>query len=449
MKTQSIKQLYTLILTLLVSVTAFGQSQKVSGINEFLTTLDKHNKFMGVVAIYENGEQQYIKASGYADVQNGKKLNTDTRFRIGSISKMFTAVLTFQTIEKGLLSLDTPLSDYYPEISNSEKITISDMLEHRSGIPNFTNTGEYIAKMESGLSESEVLKIIKEMKVEIQPKTQTSYSNSNYYLLSKILEKTTQKTFDQLLTQGITAPLKLKNTFYGSEIDPTRNEAYSYKFSVSNNKWAKASETNMGIPLGAGAIVSTTADLSAFINALFTGKLISDKNLEQMKEIKDGLGKGMMVFPFYSQMAFGHNGSIDGFESSLAYFPDSKTTVVMLANALSDYSFNNIALGVLSNWFGKPFDAPNFSEKPINRTAEELKAFSGTYSNSQIQMNIKVWEENGSLMAQADGQSAFNLDSYENDTFKFIPAGITMKFDLDQKRFTLLQGGGEFVFVKK
>ena len=443
------KQFYTILLALLVTTATFGQTSKSESIDKFLNLLNENQKFMGVVGIYENGEEKYSKASGYLSLDAEQALNTNAKFRIGSISKMFTAVLVFQAIENGDLSLDSPLSQFYPEITNAKRINISDMLRHKSGIPNFTNTAKYVENMNTGLTEQEVLDIIKSMPVELEPRTETSYSNSNYYLLSRILEKATKKSYKQLLNQGIVEPLKLESTYYGGTINTAELEAYSYTYDNDSQGWSKSEETDMRIPLGAGAIVSNTRDLSQFINALFAGKLVSESSLNQMKEISQGLGRGMMIFPFYERAAYGHNGSIDGFESSLAYFPEEKVAVVILANALADYNFNNVALGVLSYWFDKPFELPDFSEKPIQLTTEQLKVYDGTYFNAQLSMNIKVWAENNVLLAQAEGQSAFNLNSYDNATFKFAPAGIVMKFDTDKKQFTLLQGGGEFVFVMK
>ena len=116
---------------------------------------------------------------------------------------------------------------------------------------------------------------------------------------------------------------------------------------------------------------------------------------------------------------------------------------------LREYGFNNVALGVLSYWFDKPFELPSFSDKPVELSSEQLKAFEGTFANSNLGMKIKLWVQDGALMAQAEGQSGFPLAAFENDTFKFSAAGIVIKFHENRDKFTLLQGGGEFIFEKQ
>jgi len=448
-KTQKMKQLYTLMMALLVCTTGLGQTNKKESIDRFLELLHENQQNMGVVAIYTNGKEEYSKAAGWINAENKKPLAGDTRFRIGSISKMFTAVLVFQSIEAGQLSLDTKLSKFYPGIKNADRITISHMLHHKSGIPNFTSSPVYREKMYKGMTEKEVIALIESLPVELEPNAQTSYSNSNYYLLSRILEKVTGESFARLLDKKISQPLKLTATSYGKKINEAGNEAHSYSFDAASGSWKRMEETEMGIPQGAGAVVSNTRDLATFIQALFEGKLISTKSLNDMKAIDQGLGRGMMVFPFYDRVAYGHNGSIDGFESSLAYFPEEKTALVILSNAVGEYGFNNVALGVLSYWFDKPFELPSFSDKPVELSSEQLKAFEGTFANSNLGMKIKLWVQDGALMAQAEGQSGFPLAAFENDTFKFSAAGIVIKFHENRDKFTLLQGGGEFIFEKQ
>lgn len=441
------KKIYIVLMSVLLSTLSFGQS-KSEKIDEFLNLLNDNNQFMGVVSIYESGALKYSHSVGFLDTENGTSLNTETKFRIGSISKMYTSVLVFKAIESGKLKLDTKLSKYFPQIKNARQITISQLLQHQSGIPNFTNSQVYLSKMYTGMTEDEVIDLILSMPVELEPGTAFSYSNSNFYLLSLILEKVTKKSFSSLLKEQITQPLDLENTYYGQKTRPEQNEAYSFAIDGTTGNWQKSGETEMSIPKGAGAIVSNQSDLNAFIQALFEGKLVSQNSLEQMMSLKEGFGYGMMVLPFYERQAYGHLGSIDGFESCLVYFPEDKISLVILANAVGSYSFNDVGLGVLSFWFDKDFDLPNFSQKPVTLSQAELKAFEGTFSNSTLGLNIKLWEQDGALMAQADGQSGFALESFEGDVFKFAPAGIIMEFNQERTEFTLIQGGGRYIFKK-
>lgn len=133
------KHLILILFSLVFGSLSFAQNKK-SQIDEFLNLLNDNQQFMGVVSIHENGQQKYSKAVGVLGQESAPKLNANSKFRIGSISKMFTAVLIFKAIEEAKLSIDTPLSQFYPNIKNADRITISQMLSHRSGIPNFTLT---------------------------------------------------------------------------------------------------------------------------------------------------------------------------------------------------------------------------------------------------------------------------------------------------------------------
>src|SRR5690606_31917082 len=131
---------------------------------------------------------------------------------------------------------------------------------------------------------------------EFKPNEKSDYSNSNYVLLTFILEEIYNKPFSKILNEQIITPLKLKNTYYGKKIDVSENESYSYKYV---GKWKKESETDMSIPQGAGALISNPTDLNIFIEQLFLGNIVSHKSLEIMKTIKNGYGMGLFQFPYY------------------------------------------------------------------------------------------------------------------------------------------------------
>src|SRR5690606_7596170 len=120
---------------------------------------------------------------------------------------------------------------------------------------------------------------------EFEPGSKAAYSNSNYVLLSYILEDLYKKPYSEILSQKILKPLKLSNTYYGGKTDLGKGEVHSYKFA---GVWQKENQTDMSIPVGAGAIVSSLPDLAKFFDALFTGKIISAPSLEKMKTMRDG-----------------------------------------------------------------------------------------------------------------------------------------------------------------
>jgi hypothetical protein len=162
-----------------------------------------------------------------------------------------------------------------------------------------------------------------------------------------------------------------------------------------------------------------------------------------MKTMTDGFGMGMFQIPFYEKSAYGHNGGIDGFASTLAYFPEDSLAVAYCTNG-QVYPMNNILIGVLSIYFNKSYSIPSFNLK-----TEDLDKYLGVYASTQIPLKITITKNASTLMAQATGQQPFPLDATEKDKFKFDPAGIIIEFNPDKNEMTLKQGGENVLFAKE
>lgn len=426
-----------------LTTSCFSQTINKQRLDSLFQILEKKDKFMGSIAISKNGELLYSKAIGYADVEISKKATTQTKYRIGSISKMFTAVLTLKAVEENKISLDQPLDKFFPQIENSKKITIENLLNHRSGIHNFTNDTTYLEYNTLFKSQKEMIEIIAKGKSDFEPNSKGAYSNSNYVLLSCILEKIYKKNYSAILNEKIVEPLKLKNTYFGSKTSIAGNESYSYKF---KNKWIKETETDTSIPLGAGGIISNPTDLTLFIEQLFAGKIISEKSLILMKTLNQKFGLGLFQFPYFEDKNYGHDGSIDGFLSIVIYNPEEKLSVAITSNG-TQYPINNILICALSSYFNKPFTIPAFEE--IEISSEILNSYLGQYSSPEIPPKITITKNGNNLFAQATGQAAFPLEATTATSFKFESAGIVLEFNADKKAMTLKQGGKEFKFTKE
>jgi len=434
----------TILLTGLTFGTVFSQDINRPKLDSLFNILAEKNKAMGSLTISKNGTVLYSKAIGYSFISDDeKKLSTNiTKYRIGSISKMFTATMIFQLIEEGKTSLTTTLDTYFPNLPSAKKITISNLLNHRSGLHNFTDDPNYTTWMMHSKTQDEMLTLISKNKVDFQPNEKASYSNSNYVVLGFIIEKISKQPYSKNLNERITSKIGLLNTYFGSKTNTNNNESFSYQFI---NNWTQEPETDMTIPGGAGSIVSTPTDLTKFIEALFSIKLISQSSLNQMKTITDGYGNGMFQIPFYKKKAYGHNGGIDGFLSNLAYFPEDSLAIAYCTNG-QVYPMNDILLGVLSICFNKDYSIPTFNT--ISLKTEDLDKYLGVYSSKQIPIKITITKDNTALIAQATGQSSFPLEATEKDKFKFDQAGVKIEFNIDKNELTLKQGGGNFAFTK-
>ncbi|PIF46886.1 D-alanyl-D-alanine carboxypeptidase [Chryseobacterium sp. 52] len=422
----------------------FSQSAHKEKLMNFIDSLSVHHKVMGSFAFSEKDQPAFLKVTGFSDASKQQKANINTQYRIGSISKTFTAVLVMKAVEEKKLALDTKLSGFYPDIENADKITIENLLQHRSGIHNLTDEDEYLTYYTKPHTEESLASIIKKYKSDFSPGTQYEYSNSNYILLGFILEKVYQKSYAELIRKKIAGPLKLKLTQVGGKIDPSKNQALSYQY--VNRNYQLSPETDMSIPVGAGNLISTPTELLKFIIALENGKLVSKSSLNQMKNFKDSYGYGIAQVPFENYSGYGHNGGIDQFRSILYYFPELKTGISFITNQ-SDYDNNDISIKMMQTVVGKDFKMPNFKE--ISVAEEILKKYEGLYKAEGFPLDIKIFSEEGKLMGQATGQGAFPLEAVSENEFKFETAGIRMKFNAEKGTLDFSQGANNFTFKKQ
>ncbi|CAM4250814.1 serine hydrolase domain-containing protein [Zobellia nedashkovskayae] len=430
----------TILLLLLCATISSAQSFNNEKIDSLFTLLEHNDKFMGSIAISENQKTIYTKSIGFADFENGVKSTIATKYRIGSISKIFTATLIFKAIEERKLELNRTIETFFPSIKNANTITISNLLNHSSGIHDFTRDKDYLKWNTSMQTEEKMKERIANGETEFSPNEKNEYSNSNYLLLTFILEKINKKPFSKILNSLIINPTGLKDTYYGSKINITENESFSYKY---EGEWKKENETDMSIPQGAGAIVSNPSDLNRFLEQLFLGKIISEKSLKQMKTITNGYGMGIFEFPYDEKVSFGHTGGIDGFTSVSSYFPEEKLSISLTSNG-TNYNNNNILLAVLATYFNDEFELPNFDR--LELSSEDLDKFLGKYSSEQIPPKIDITKDGSTLFAQATGQGAFPLEPTEESVFTFDQAGVKIVFNPSEKTLILYQGGGEFLF---
>jgi len=440
--TQKIAYFFSLFL-ILQSCT-HAQTFNKAKLDSFFVALNTKEQSMGSIAISANGVLVYQNAIGYSQVNKGLKTpaTIETKYRIGSISKMFTATMIFQLIDEGKLSFDTPLASYFPQLPNAGKITIREMLDHRSGLHNFTSDSLYATYMGSPKSEAEMTAIFAGQKSDFEPDAKAEYSNTNFVLLGYIIEKLTGKTYAEELEKRVTSKIGLTQTYYGTKASSAKNEAYSYNYL---EECTQMPETDMSIPGGAGAIVSTPADLVKFINALFEGKLINPASLELMKAMRDNYGMAMFAIPFDDKKGYGHAGSIDGFYSLLIYLPQEKLAIAYTSNG-SRYSYSDVAMGALSIYFNRPFTIPDFKTITLNTT--DLDKYIGKYSSTKMPLKIVIIKKNATLFAQATGQSAFPLEAKGDNKFVYASAGATLQFEPAKKTFTLIQGGVNYLFTK-
>ena len=430
-----------LIFALTYSLFTVAQD-RFTKMDSLLSYLNKNDKFMGSLCIREAENVVFNKAYGFADVDKNISAHRMTKYKIGSVTKTFTAVMIMQLIEEKKLNLQTKLNRFYPKITNAEKITIYDLLHHRTGIVDYINGDSITAKnIYRFHSKEEMIQKITDYKPLFEPGTKNEYSNSNYNLLGYIIETLTKKSYAENLQTRIVKKANLVNTYFPSEkINTAKGESYSY--TNNGSQWEKITEWENSIAYSAGAIISTPADVTRFMYTLFDGKLIKPSSLEQMKEIKEGYGKALMQFPFGERRFYGHTGGIENFRAVVGYYPTEKLGISLIVNG-DNFNRNDIMIGILSIYYKMPFPFPTFTKVD----PAILAKYTGTYASKELPLKITITEKDKELIAQATGQSAFPLTFKVEKTFIFASAGIEIIFG--ENSFVLNQGGMRFNFTKE
>lgn len=396
--------------------------------------LNQNQQVKGSYCIYKSGK---VVAEGSFGYEQG-----DYTYRIGSISKTFTAALILKAVEEGKIKLSDPIDQWFPKIPNAESISIEMLLNHRSGIHNFTNDASFPQIMETEQSRADMLSRFASMEADFKPGSDFNYSNTNYVLASYILESIYGQGMQVLLEKHISKSAKLKNTYFFLEDKKDEREVDSYYWS---GNWNIMPRTHPSIPMGAGAIASNPEDLCRFMRSLHQGAIIKSSSISKMKGDSD-YGLGLMQFPFYSKVAYGHNGGIDGFQSHASYFPEEDLAIALCLNG-AQYPMNDLLVDLLSIYFEREdYQLPEF--KQVDLAVEELEQYIGTYRSANFPMDIEVFVEGTQLKAKATGQGSFPLSALGEHKFEFKAAGINMLFEPENNVMLFEQGGMKVKFER-
>lgn len=431
----------TLIFLCIIGQTANAQNK----LDAYFNHLAANNKMMGSVAISLNDSIIYKKAIGYANADAKTSNTTETKFRVGSITKTYTAVLILKAVEEHRITPDTKLSKYYPEVKNAEKITIEQLLKQRTGIYNFTEIANEIEWEQQFHTQQEFINYFISQKSNFEPGTDYEYSNTNYALLGFILEKIYGKTYAEILDEKIVKPLYLRNTYYSFETDVAKNEALSYNI---QDKYVQNGKTNFSNHPASGGIVSNPTELNKFLFALFNGKLITPESLKIMLPDEKGTyGMGIIKLSFKNPEGYTHSGRIENYISDYYYFPEENIGIVSLTNAVNintDEVMNSMLLFLYKQ-------APELAN--FNATAEvsekDFMAIKGTYKlkGSNETVTISSDGENAIFQDSRAGQMYVPLKYKRKNAFEY--EDIQLLFVPKKKEMIFEQGKVKVVYKKK
>lgn len=402
--------------------------------------------FSGAVLVAKDGKPVFRKAYGFADREWNVANTPETRFRLGSITKQFTATAILQLAEQGNLSVDEPISKYYPQAPAAwAPITLKHLLTHTSGIPSYTAIPSFFnqqARLDK--TPEEIIALTRDKPLEFTPGSKYAYDNTGYILLGYVVEKVSGRPYAAYLQDHVFTPLGMKDTGYdvSDAILPRRAAGYS----VAGGKAKNAAFLAMTLPYAAGSLYSTVDDLLTWDQALHAGKVIKPASVAAMFTdygFKYGFGQSLRV-QNDGRRIWGHNGGINGFSTQINHLPDDGLTVIVLAN-IEQAPSGRIA-DKLSSLYFDPSVAAGAGVRP---TTAELERFVGRY---QLAPNlvIKVTHDGQHLFAQATNQPKVELFREAGRSYFVTVAPIAMTFaDGDRAPEVSVRQGGRDTVAKR
>lgn len=326
------------MMALFLAHTALSLSSISQTADQYLQNLVAQNQFSGSVLMVDKGSIILDKGYGYANLEHTVANMPHTKFRIRSITKPFTATLIMQLQEKGLLNVTNSLSKYIPDYPHGNTITIAHLLSHTSGIFNLSNVPDIETLLKSPATIQQVIETFKDKPSEFQPGQKFKYSNSNFMLLSYIIEQVSGKPYAEVLQENILNPLGMKNSGYYTHSEILQNNACGYV--LNDGTLINAPYYDSSWPLGNGGMYSTTHDLYLLDRALYTNELLSKNSRDQMFAIhahmpdEEGIdyGYGWELGAIHGKKYVSHWGIWAGFTSDFLRFPDDDLVIIVLSN---------------------------------------------------------------------------------------------------------------------
>jgi CubicO group peptidase (beta-lactamase class C family) len=403
------------------------------------------NGFSGSILVAQNGQPVVSQGYGMANVELAAPNTPQTVFRLGSITKQFTAMAVMILQERGKLRVSEPACRYLTDCPPAwQPLTIRHLLTHTSGIPNYTNFPDFARTAVLPTSAAEMVGMLKDKPLEFVPGEKFAYSNSGYYLLGLIVERASGQPYADFLQASIFTPLAMKQTGYDNPSRIIRNRAAGYTRQAGET--VNAAYMDMTIPFAAGALYSTTEDLLRWDQALYTDTLVSQESREEMfTPDKGGYGYGWTIGRRFDRQAIAHGGGIYGFATELVRFPADRVTVIVLSN-VEGASVGTMANDLAAIVFGAPYKIPK-ARKAITVDPGILDRYIGHYQIASPPTDIVVTRDNAALVAQIAGRLKLALAAESEATFFSTDVSAEITFLKDAAGqvtgLTLRMGGSD------
>lgn len=437
------KYKFTLTIILLAQI-VFGQGKQVSpNENSSLGVASTKNIKAEIEAIFseaypghlpgatvliaEDDKIIYRKAFGMANLELNVQMKPENVLGLASITKQFTSVSILILMEQGKLSLQDPLSKFIPDFPRGNEITMHHLLNHTSGIKDYTRIPEFRDKTRLEMTPEEIISSFKNLPLEFNPNEQHAYSNSGYVLLGYIIEQLSGMSYGDFLHKNIFDKLGMKNSYYDDSYKIIPNRANGYQ--LYEGDYENADYMSPSFPYAAGSLMSTVDDMFLWSKAVQNNTLISEKS-KRMAFTNHSLtngkltnyGYGWFINELAGMTSIEHTGGINGFSTSGIYVPGKNIYAIVLTNRNDGKGPTTLNLKAVSVLLGKPIG----NQAPIKLSEKQLQEWVGAYQFEGFIREITY--DNGVLYSAREGGRPFNLIPIANNEFRFENSLATYTF---------------------
>jgi CubicO group peptidase (beta-lactamase class C family) len=403
-----------------------------SKVDEYMNARLDAKGFGGSVLIVKGGKPLAARGYGLADIDSKKPITADTKFRIGSVTKQFTAAMILMLQEEGKLSVQDPVCKYFDPCPEAWKpVTLHHLLSMTSGITSITSLPNWRSELRfKDLKSAESVALVSTLPLKAKPGEVYEYSNTNFIMLGAIVEKVSGKTYEQFLTERITKPLKLANTGLDDGKKSLPNAALGY--TQRNGEIAKADVASVILPFSAGSMYSTVGDLYTWQNALLNGRVFKNKStLDAMLTPNKGdYAYGLIVVTDRKgRKRVTHGGGIEGFLSDAVYFPEDDLFIAALTNNERG-AIGEVTSALTAIAYGEPYTLPK-KRVAIKVDNAVLDTYTGEYQLAP-NMSFKIERGPEGLTLEPTGQPKVPLSAETETDFFLTVVDATLKFVKDE-----------------
>lgn len=406
----------------LISTIAVGQSKADRELfisyDSLLNKLFKPGNPGGAAIVSRSGVVIYKKAFGIADMELNVPMQTEMVFRIGSITKQFTAIAILQLAELGKLSLQDDIKKFIPDYpTHGKTITVEHLLTHTSGIKSYTSMESFSELVRRDMKPEELIDTFKNQPMDFEPGEKWSYNNSGYFLLGFIIEKISGKSYEQYIKENLFTPAGMNNSAYDHPNQIIKNRVKGYQ--KSDQGFENAAYMSMTLPYSAGSLISTVDDLAKWNRAVNSYKLVSKKWIDKAHtdfKLNNGkstrFGYGWLITELQGSRSIDHGGAINGFLSEALYLPGEDVYIAILSNCTCN-SPEQALIKMAALTIGKPYEL-----KAQTLDSVLAKDYEGIYENEDGTRQI-ITVNGNKLTSQRDGGDIHIIIPFDKDKFFF------------------------------